>query len=187
MTKTVDCDVLVVGSGAGGLSAAVSAAHRGMKVIVVEKEPVFGGTTARSGGWSWIPMNGPAMRAGVKDSAADARTYLQSEAGEHFDAARVDAFLEAGPKAVSFFEEKTALQFDLGPTFADYHPNGPGGVDGGRSIVARPFDGRELGTEIKRLRPPLAEITFLGMMIGTGFAPQARPTARACQYPWPEK
>lgn len=166
--KTHDCDVLVVGSGAGGLSAAVTAAHRGLKVLVVEKEPVFGGTTARSGGWSWIPCNGPARRAGVADSVEAARTYLQGEAGAHFDAARVDVFLEAGPKAVEFFETQTSLQFDLGPTFADYHPTAPGGVDGGRSIVARPFDGRELGPEIRRLRPPLWEITFLGMMIGTG-------------------
>lgn len=166
--QTYDCDVLVVGSGAGGLASAVSAAHRGLKVLVVEKEPVFGGTTARSGGWMWIPNNAPAKRAGVEDSVEKARTYMRNEAGEHFDAARVDAFLEAGPKAVDFFENETSLQFDLGPTFADYHPNDPGGIDGGRSIVARPFDGRELGDEIKRLRPPLAEITFLGMMIGTG-------------------
>ncbi|SFP95135.1 FAD-dependent oxidoreductase [Tranquillimonas alkanivorans] len=166
--KKMEVDVLVVGSGAGGLSTAVAAAHRGLKVVVAEKEPVFGGTTARSGGWMWIPGNGPAMREGVEDSAEKARIYLQHEAGEHFDAPRVDAFLDAGPKAVKFFEEKTALQFDLGPFFADYHPDAPGGMDGGRSIVARPFDGRELGGEIKRLRPPLAEITFLGMMIGSG-------------------
>lgn len=163
-----ECDVLVVGSGAGGLSSAVAAAHRGLSVLVVEKEPVFGGTSARSGGWMWIPNNGPARRAGVEDSVEKARTYLKHETGAHFDAARVDAFLEAGPKAVAFFEEKTSLQFDLGPTFADYHPKAPGGMDGGRSIVARPFDGRELGPEIKRLRRPLKEITFVGMMIGTG-------------------
>ncbi|TKT78445.1 FAD-dependent oxidoreductase [Aquamicrobium sp. LC103] len=166
--KEHHCDVLVVGSGAGGLSTAVSAAHRRLNVLVVEKEPVFGGTSARSGGWMWIPGNAPAKRAGVEDSAEKARIYLQHEAGEHFDAARVDAFLEAGPRAVEFYEEETSLQFDLGPTFADYHPDAPGGMDGGRSIVARPFDGRELGPEIKRLRPPLAEITFLGMMIGSG-------------------
>ncbi|MHA3913558.1 FAD-dependent oxidoreductase [Halovulum sp. GXIMD14793] len=163
-----ECDVLVVGSGAGGLASAVSAAHRGLKVLVVEKEPVFGGTTARSGGWMWIPGNAPAKRAGVKDSVEAATTYLQHEAGAHFDNTRVAAFLETGPKAVDFFESQTALQFDLGPTFADYHPKAPGGMDGGRSIVARPFDGRKLGKEIKRLRPPLKEITFLGMMIGTG-------------------
>ncbi|MBW6419133.1 FAD-dependent oxidoreductase [Celeribacter sp. PS-C1] len=168
MMKREEVDVLVVGSGAGGLSSAVSAAHRGLKVIVAEKEPVFGGTTARSGGWSWIPNNGPAKRAGVEDSVEKARTYLKHETGEHYDEARIEAFLEAGPKAVEFFETKTSLQFDLGPTFSDYHPTAPGGLDGGRSIVARPFDGRELGKEIKRLRPPLWEITVLGMMIGSG-------------------
>jgi len=163
-----EVDVLVVGSGAGGMSSAVAAAHRRLKVLVVEKEPVFGGTTARSGGWMWIPGNGPELRAGIEDNAEKARVYLQHETGAHFDAERVDAFLEAGPKAVKFFEENTALQFDLGPFFADYHPDAPGGMDGGRSIVARPFDGRELGDEIRRLRPPLQEITFLGMMIGSG-------------------
>ena len=162
------CDVLVVGSGAGGLSSAVSAAHRRLNVLVVEKEPVFGGTTARSGGWMWIPCNAPARRAGVDDSIEKARAYLRHETGEHFDERRVEAFLAAGPRAVDFYEQNTALQFDLGPTFADYHPDAPGGMPGGRSIVARPFDGRELGPEIKRLRPPLAEITFLGMMIGSG-------------------
>ena len=161
-------DVLVVGSGAGGLATAVAAAHRGLTVIVAEKEPVFGGTTARSGGWMWIPNNGPAVRAGIQDSVDKARTYLKHETGEHYDSARVEAFLEAGPRAVDFFEKHTALQFDLGPTFADYHPTAPGGMDAGRSIVARPFDGRELGPEIKRLRPPLREITVLGMMIGSG-------------------
>ncbi|WP_028029463.1 FAD-dependent oxidoreductase [Gemmobacter nectariphilus] len=163
-----EVDVLVVGSGAGGLATAVAAAHRHLTVLVAEKEPVFGGTTARSGGWMWIPCNGPARRAGVEDSKDKARTYLQHEAGAHFDADRVDAFLDAGPRAVDFFEQNTELQFDLGPTFADYHPTAPGGMDGGRSIVARPFDARALGPEIRRLRPPLAEITVLGMMIGSG-------------------
>lgn len=166
--KRHECDVLVVGSGAGGLSTAVSAAHRGLDVLVVEKEPVFGGTTARSGGWMWIPRNCPAVRAGIEDSIDKARTYLKHEAGEHYDERRVEAFLEAGPKAVDFYEKNTALEFDLGVTFADYHPDAPGGMDAGRSIVAKPYDGRELGKEIKRLRPPLREITVLGMMLGTG-------------------
>lgn len=166
--KEQTCDLLVVGSGAGGLSSAVVAAHNRQDVIVVEKEHVFGGTSARSGGWMWIPGNAPGRRAGVEDSAEKARTYLEHETGEFFDAARVDAFLEAGPEAVDFYEANTSLQFDLGPTFSDYHPDAPGGMDGGRSIVAKPFDGRGLGAEIKRLRPPLKEITFLGMMIGSG-------------------
>ncbi len=166
--QRVDCDVLVVGSGAAGLATAVSAAHRGLRVVVAEKEPVFGGTTALSGGWMWLPNNGPARRAGVEDSVEKARTYLRHEAGPHFDAARVESFLAAVPRAVEFYETRTALEFDLGPTFADYHPDAPGGMPGGRSVVARPFDGRALGREIARLRPPLREITFLGMMIGSG-------------------
>ena len=120
--RKYDCDVLVVGSGAGGLATAVAAAHRRLKVLVVEKEPVFGGTTARSGGWMWVPNNGPAKRAGVQDSVEKARTYLQHETGDHFDADRIDSFLDSGPKAVEFFETQTALKFDLGPIFADYHP-----------------------------------------------------------------
>lgn len=162
------CDVLVVGSGAGGLSAAVTAAHHGLKVIVCEKAPVFGGTTARSGGWSWIPCNPLARDAGFNDSTDAARAYLRHEAGNHFDEARVEAFLENGPEMVNFFQGQTELKFDLGPGFSDYHPDAPGGLAGGRSIVAAPYDGRKLGSEIKRLRPPLSEITFMGMMIGSG-------------------
>ena len=162
------CDVLVVGTGAGGLSAAVTAAALGLDVLLVEKERWFGGTTARSGGWLWIPCSPVARREGVQDSPEAARRYLQHETGNHFDAARVDAFLDAGPKMVDFMERETDVRFVLGPAFADYHPGAPGGSDGGRSICAAPFDARGLGAEKERLRPPLAEITFMGMMIGTG-------------------
>jgi succinate dehydrogenase/fumarate reductase flavoprotein subunit len=167
-SATHDCDVLVIGTGAGGLSAAVTAAALGLKVLLVEKSEYYGGTTARSGGWLWIPCSPVALRDGVQDSPEAARRYLQHEAGNHFDAARVDAFLENGPKMVEFMERDTAVRFVLGPAFADYHPLAPGGSDGGRSICAAPFDARELGAEKDRLRPPLAEITFMGMMIGTG-------------------
>jgi len=103
------CDVLVIGSGAGGLATAVTAAKLGLSVLVVEKEAVYGGTTARSGGWLWIPCNGPSAREGMTDSVEAARTYLQHETGNHFDAARVDAFLEAGPRMVEFFERETEV------------------------------------------------------------------------------
>lgn len=162
------CDALVVGSGAGGLAAAVTARKLGLDVVVAEKESHYGGTTARSGGWLWIPCSPPARRAGVDDSPERARTYLQHEAGNHFDRDRVDAFLRAGPEMVAFFEQETSVRFELGPFFSDYHPDAPGGMPGGRSIVAAPFDARELGAEAARLRPPLREITFVGMMIGSG-------------------
>lgn len=162
------CDVLVVGSGAGGLSAALTARLHGLDVVVAEKEPLIGGTTARSGGWLWIPLSPLAVAAGVDDTREAARAYLQHEAGNAFDPERVDAFLEAGPAMVEFLTARTAVRFELGPAFSDYHPDAPGGRAGGRSIVAAPFDARELGPDLARLRAPLREITFVGMMIGSG-------------------
>lgn len=158
------CDVLVVGSGAGGLSAAITARKGGADVHVVEKESLLGGTTARSGGVLWIPGNAVNARAGVTDSPDAARTYMAGEAGAFFDADRVEAFLENGPRMVDFFEAETAVRFMPNAAFPDYHPDAPGAVPGGRSIVAAPLFGQELGARIGALRPPLREITFVGMM-----------------------
>ncbi|MBR0904953.1 FAD-dependent oxidoreductase [Bradyrhizobium liaoningense] len=166
--ETYECDVLVAGSGCSGMSAAITARHRGLDVLIVEKEPRFGGTTARSGGWLWIPGTSLAKAYGIEETPEQARTYLRHEAGNNFDAARVDAFLSAGPEAVDFFTSKTALRFDMPLVFPDYHAEAPGGAQGGRSMVTRPFDGRELGDGIKTLGMPLPELTVFGMMLGSG-------------------
>ncbi|MGY4464410.1 hypothetical protein ACVWWK_000092 [Bradyrhizobium sp. LB9.1b] len=166
--ETYECDVLVAGSGASGMSAAITARYRGLDVLIVEKEPRFGGTTARSGGWLWIPGTSLAKAYGIEETPEQARTYLRHEAGNNYDAARVDAFLSAGPEAVGFFTSKTALRFDMPLVFPDYHAEAPGGTQGGRSMVARPFDGRELGDQIKTLGMPLPELTVFGMMLGSG-------------------
>jgi succinate dehydrogenase/fumarate reductase flavoprotein subunit len=166
--ESYECDALVVGSGCAGLSAAVTAAHHGLKVLVVEKEPRFGGTTARSGGWLWIPGTSLAKAWGIIEDREQARTYLRHEAGNAYDAARVDAFLENGPEAVDFFTSKTAVRFDMPLTFPDYHAEAPGGAQGGRSMVTRPFDGRELGEHIKDIGSPLPEHTVFGIMLGSG-------------------
>ena len=166
--ETFDCDVLVIGTGASGMSTAVTAASQGLKVLVVEKEPRFGGTTARSGGWLWIPGTRLATEQGIHEPAGAARDYMKHEATTHFDAARVDAFLEYGPKAVEFFTRDTPVQFDMPAVFPDYHAEAVGGQQGGRSMVTRPFDGRELGQRIKYLAPALPELTVFGMMLGSG-------------------
>ena len=163
-----ECDVLVVGTGASGMSAAVTAAAQGLKVIVVDKQPQFGGTTARSGGWLWIPGTRLASEQGITEPRGAARAYLQHETATHFDPARVDAFLEYGPKAIDFFTTKTCVQFDMPAVFPDYHAEASGGQLGGRSMVTRPFDGRELGARIAQLAPPLPELTVFGMMLGSG-------------------
>jgi succinate dehydrogenase/fumarate reductase flavoprotein subunit len=162
------CDALIVGSGAAGMAAAVTAGHHGLKVLIVEKEPRFGGTTARSGGWLWIPGTSLAREWGIVESGDEARTYLRHEAGSSFDAERVDAFLNTGPEAVDFFTTQTALRFDMPLVFPDYHAEAPGGAQGGRSMVTRPFDGRELGPAIDNLGAPLPELTVFGMMLGSG-------------------
>jgi succinate dehydrogenase/fumarate reductase flavoprotein subunit len=167
-SETYECDVLVAGSGCSGMSAAITARSRGLDVLIVEKEPRFGGTTARSGGWLWIPGTSLAKAYGIEETPEQARTYLRHEAGNNFDAARVDAFLSAGPEAVDFFTSKTALRFDMPLVFPDYHAEAPGGAQGGRSMVTRPFDGRELGDLVKTLGMPLPELTVFGMMLGSG-------------------
>jgi succinate dehydrogenase/fumarate reductase flavoprotein subunit len=167
--KTLSCDVLVVGSGAGGLSTAIVAKKAGLDVIVVEKEPVFGGTTALSGGVLWIPGHPHAKAQGVNDSRTAARTFLKHETGNFFDEAAVDAFLDNGPEMVAWFERETSVKF-VPTLYPDYHPDVEGGVDVGRSILAAPFDIRGLGADMARLKMPLETITFMGMMFNSSNA-----------------
>ena len=168
MAATEHTDLLVIGSGAGGLSAAVTAAHLGLKVLVVEKEPQYGGTTAWSGGWMWVPRNPLAVGAGIVEDIATPTAYLQQELGTQFDAERVQAFLVTGPRMVEFFRSQTALQFIDGNSVPDFHGRNPHAALGGRSVCAAPFDGRRLGAHIKRLKPPLPETTLWGMGIASG-------------------
>ncbi|WP_185804553.1 FAD-dependent oxidoreductase [Pontivivens nitratireducens] len=160
------CDVLVIGSGAGGLTTAITCAQQGLDVVVIEKAPVYGGTTAFSGGVLWIPGNHHGMAQNPDDTKDAARTYLKIEAGNHYDADAVDAFLETGPEAVEFLERETEVKF-IPTLYPDYHPQYDGGVEVGRSILAAPFDTSQLGENLKRLRPPLKTITFVGMMFNS--------------------
>jgi succinate dehydrogenase/fumarate reductase flavoprotein subunit len=114
-------DVLVVGTGASGMAAAVTAASQGLEVLVLEKEPRFGGTPARSGGWLWTPGTRLATVRGIQEPAGAAKSYLKHETTTHFHEKRVDAFLENGPKAIDFFTKNTCVQFDMPAVFPDYH------------------------------------------------------------------
>lgn len=165
---TAACDLLVVGSGGGGLTAAVTARRHRLDVLVVEKDAVIGGATAVSGGYVWIPCNSVSARAGVEDTREAARRYLEHEAGASFDAEVAEAFLENGPRMVEFLERETAVRFVPAATFPDYHPDAPGGTKGGRSILAEPYDGRALGDRLSSLRRPLRETTLWGLNVGSG-------------------
>lgn len=160
------CDVLVIGAGAGGLATAVTARKHGLDVVVVEKEAHFGGTTAFSGGVLWIPGNPHAAAQGITDTRDAARLYLKTETGNFYREDAIESFLDNGPRMLEFFERETEVKF-VASAYPDYHPDLPGGVDIGRSVVAAPFDARRLGSEINRLKPPLATITFIGMMFNS--------------------
>ncbi|WP_382162991.1 FAD-dependent oxidoreductase [Hydrogenophaga sp. ANAO-22] len=162
-------DLIVVGSGAAGLACAVTAKKRGLDVLVLEKEPVFGGTTALSGGVLWVPLNQHGRRQNPQDSVEAVRTFMRAETGQFYDDDAVECFIENGPKMVEFFERETQVKF-VPTLYPDYHPTAPGGVDIGRSILAAAYDIRGLGKDIDRLKPPLKSITFIGMMFNSSNA-----------------
>ncbi|MGI9006072.1 MAG: 3-oxosteroid 1-dehydrogenase [Streptosporangiaceae bacterium] len=154
MAPEPEFDVVVAGSGAAGLTAALTAASRGLSVVVIEKEDCFGGSTARSGGGLWVPGNTVLTRAGVADSASEARRYLAFVAGNEVDPGRQRAVLEQGPPMLDLVRSSTPLEFAWVPGYADYYPEAPGGLACGRTIEPVPLDGRVLGAELDRLNPP---------------------------------
>jgi succinate dehydrogenase/fumarate reductase flavoprotein subunit len=167
--QSLTADVVVVGAGAGGLSTAVTAAHHGLRVVVLERADVCGGATAWSGGWMWAPGNPLAHADGVHEDVEQFRTYLRAALGADYDAARVDAFLAAAPEMVRFFHEKTALTFVPGARICDVYGGLPGAGTGHRSVAPAPVDGRTLGDDVlAKLRRQLYETSFLGMGIMAG-------------------
>ena len=147
-------DVVVAGSGAAGMTAALAAASRGLSVVVIEKTAYFGGSTARSGGGLWVPGNAVLKRAGVRDTPGQARTYLAHVAGDCVAPRRQQALLAHGPAMLDLVRSATPVGFAWVPNYADYYPEAPGGLAGGRTIEPVPLDGRVLGAELARLNPP---------------------------------
>lgn len=146
-------DVVVVGSGAAGMSAAMAAADRGLKTVIVEKAAHFGGSTARSGGGVWIPNNAALRASGVQDSPEAARDYLHAIVGDAVPAERIDTYLERGPEALAFVFAHSPLKMTWVPGYSDYYPEAPGGRVGGRSVEPKPFNGKKLGAALATLEP----------------------------------
>lgn len=159
------CDLLVIGSGASGFAAALTARRRGLDVLMLEKTSQFGGTTVSSAGVIWIPGSRHAREAGKKDSPEAVVRYLTAEGGNRLDLDKAEIYARRAPEILDWFEDHSALSVALAPAWPDYHPTQPGGSSGGRSLGPTPFDGRSLEPHFSRLRPPIATTMILGGMI----------------------
>jgi succinate dehydrogenase/fumarate reductase flavoprotein subunit len=166
-----ETDLLVVGAGAAGMTAALVGALQGLKTILCEKSGMVGGTTATSAGTVWIPGSRQSKAAGVPDTIESARTYLAAILGADASDERLAVYLASGPTVLDYLEEKTSVAFLPPPVHPDYHAQ-PGAALGGRALGALPFDGRKLGAEFVRVRPPRREFMVLGgMMVGKNDIP----------------
>ncbi|MEY8576778.1 FAD-dependent oxidoreductase [Corynebacteriaceae bacterium 6-324] len=164
-------DVVVVGSGAGGLSAAVTAAYHELSVCVIEKSDVLGGATSWSGGWAWTPGSHYAKQDGVNESKEDFHTYLKNVLGERYEVEQdnIDAFLEAAPHMVEFFAKKTELDFTPGAKIRDIYGNLPSAGTGHRSVGPKPYHLKHVKPSLRqKLRHQLYETSFFGMGIMAG-------------------
>jgi 3-oxosteroid 1-dehydrogenase len=174
MESIVEKDVVVLGSGAAGLTAALSAALAGADVGLYEKASLLGGSTAISGGVTWVPLNHHQDAAGIDDSREDALAYLDSLSLGRMDPSLAQAFVDNGRATIEWLENVTELQFTLLPSYPDYHPENPGGKpDGGRSLDPGLFSFTSLGswqgTVARSKRSAHLKITDTTLGGGAGF------------------
>lgn len=150
----LECDVLVVGSGGGGLVGAYTAASHGLKTILIEATDKFGGTTAYSGSGMWLPTNAVLRRAGSHDTLEAASTYYHAVVGDRTPRALQDAYLNTGHRLIDFLERNPVLQFQVFP-WPDYYGGAPCAKPEGRHIIAKELPIAELGDLADVLRPTL--------------------------------
>jgi succinate dehydrogenase/fumarate reductase flavoprotein subunit len=162
-----EVDVLVVGAGAGGMAAAVTAQIGGCSVLLAEKTDRIGGSTAVSGGAVWAPLNAQTEKVGHPDSFEKVWTYMRNTVGDAAPANMQRAFLESCAEAVAFLEKNTELKLAARSYSPDYYPDREGAALGGRSLDPVMFDGRLLGPKFRELRDPLPEFMVLGGMMIT--------------------
>ncbi len=161
-----ETDVVVLGSGAAALAVAVTAATAGLRVTVLERDTLLGGTSAISGGALWIPCTRQAVSGGFTDSRENARTYLQHVLGDSDRSDLIETFLDYGPQALAFLESHTNLKYTVRALSPDYYPELPGATDCGRALEVGEYDGRKLGRYFEMLRPPpRGMMGFGGMMV----------------------
>src|SRR5512139_1202695 len=168
-----EVDLLIAGAGPAGMTAALVASLEGLEMLLCEKSDQVGGTGSTSAGTLWIPGNSQSRAAGFSDSSEQADRYLNALIGEATNRELRDAFLKSGPTAIDYLSAHSDVQFLPCGRHPDYRSNMPGAAIEGRAIVAVPFDGRLLGADFARIRPPVPEfMVFGGMMVGKADIPR---------------
>ncbi|MEU6564435.1 3-oxosteroid 1-dehydrogenase [Nocardia nova] len=162
-------DVVVVGSGAAGMTAALAAAHHGLRAVLIEKAAHYGGSTARSGGGVWIPGNKALKASGRPDDREEARRYLHSIIGDVVPKEKIDTYIDRGAEAFDFVLDHSPLKMTWVPGYSDYHPEAPGGLGSGRSCEPKPFNLKVLGAEAAKLEPPYAKAPLNVVVMQTDF------------------
>src|SRR5579875_579746 len=160
-------DLIVLGAGAGGMTAALVATLEGVKTLLVEKTDQVGGTTAYSSGAVWIPGNPQQASIGISGDAEAARRYLDALVDGRAERALREKFLAAGPEMLRYLEERSDVRFKIYPHHPDYRQELPGAAEGGRPLEPIPFDGRTLGKNFNRVRAPLPELMVFGRIMVT--------------------
>ncbi len=155
-------DVLVVGSGAGAMAAAIRAHDLGAKTLIIEKSEYYGGTSAMSGGALWVPNNHLMRAAGIDDSREEALEYLGVLTRGEVAADRLEAYVDRAPEMLEYLLEETRLEMIVMPAYPDYYPRIPGSRPGGRTVEPVRLDARELGAEFDLLRPPALQVLVMG-------------------------
>lgn len=158
-------DLLIVGAGAAGMTAALVGSIEGLEILLCEKGGKVGGLTSTSAGTAWIPGTTHSTRAGVPDNLDAARSYLGSILGTSAGAAEREIFLASGANAIDYLEAHTAIRFVAPAAHPDYYSDHRGAAFGGRALGTEPFDGRALGPRFERIRPPRKEFMVLGGMM----------------------
>ena len=159
-------DLIILGSGAAGLTTALVASIQGFNVLVVEKSNVLGGTTARSSGTVWIPDNSLQKTFGFEDSKVKVMSYLDSLVGDKADRLLRESFVDHAPIMIDYLLKNTNIKFKPYLSSPDYRQDHPGAASGGRALEPQPFDGRLLGSMFKTIASPLKVLMlFGGMMI----------------------
>lgn len=156
-------DVAVVGGGAAGLVAALTAATAGLHVILLEKNQQVGGATARSEGMIWAPLSRQAREAGIDDSKAAALQYLLG-VSPRTHAPKARAFVENAADMLAFVEAHAPVSYELVAGSYDYYDSAPGALKGGRALRPLPVRARSLGVRLNQVRPPLASTMIFGGM-----------------------